>query len=87
VDGQPASAHNLPALNINRLITPIKPVYSEPLSVTVPVVISTCTLLVGMVESVPVPPQCVKVGICFIPKMNVIMDDFFFFCLAQNSLK
>ena len=36
---------------------PIKPVNSEPLSVTVPVVIGTCTVLVGTVESVPVPPQ------------------------------
>ncbi len=42
VDGQPASAHNLPVLYIYPLITPKKPVYSEPLSVTVPV---------------PVPPQ------------------------------
>jgi len=46
VNGQPASAHNLPVLFINPLITPIKPVYSEPLSVTVPLVIITCTLLV-----------------------------------------
>ena len=38
-------------------MTLIKPVYSEPLSVTVPVVIITCTVLVGTVESVPVPPQ------------------------------
>jgi len=36
VDGQPASAHNLPVLFIYLPITPIKPVYSEPLSVTVP---------------------------------------------------
>ena len=36
---------------------PIKPVHSEPLSVTVLVVIGTCTVLVGTVESVPVPPQ------------------------------
>jgi len=39
--------------------TPIKPVHSEPLPVTKPVVISTCTVLVGTVESVPVPPQVV----------------------------
>ena len=31
--------------------------YSVPLSVTAPVVIGTCMVLVGMVESVPVPPQ------------------------------
>ena len=36
---------------------PIKPVRSEPLSITVPVVIGTCMVLVGTVESVPVPPQ------------------------------
>ena len=42
---------------IYRLITPIKPVYSEPLFVTVPVVIGTCMVLVGTEESVPVPPQ------------------------------
>ena len=36
---------------------PIKPVHSEPLSVTVPVVTGTCTVLVGKVISVPVPPQ------------------------------
>ena len=36
---------------------PIKPVYSESLSVTVSVVIGTCTVLVGTVDSVPVPPQ------------------------------
>ena len=36
---------------------PIKPVHSEPLSVTVPVVIGTCTVLVGTVEYVPVPPH------------------------------
>ena len=32
-------------------------VYSQPLTITVPVVIGTCTVLVGTVESVPVPPQ------------------------------
>ena len=56
--GQPAfqscGRSNRPALTIYlpciyRLITPIKPVYSEPLSVTVPVVIGTCTVLVGTV--------------------------------------
>ncbi len=36
---------------------PIKPVHSESLSVTVPVVIGTCTVLVGTVTSVPVPPH------------------------------
>ena len=57
MDGQPASAHNSPVLYIYPPMTLINPVYSEPLSVTVPVVISTCTVLVGTVESVPVPPQ------------------------------
>ena len=44
---------------IYRLITPIKPVpvYSELLSIIVTVVIGTCTVLVGTVVSVPVPPQ------------------------------
>jgi len=36
---------------------PMKPVYSEPLSVTVPVAIGICTVLVGTIESVPVLPQ------------------------------
>jgi len=45
MDGQPAGAHNLPVLYIYPLITPIKPVYCQPLSVTVSVV--TCTVLVG----------------------------------------
>ena len=53
---QPALTIYLPCIYIiYRLITPIKPVYSEPLSVTVPVVICTCRVLVGTVESVPVP--------------------------------
>ena len=56
-DGQLASAHNLPALYIYPLIAPIKPLFTEPLSVTVPVVFDTCTVLVGTVESIPVPPQ------------------------------
>jgi len=47
---------------------PIKPVYSEQLSVTVPVVIGTCTVLVGMVESVPVPPHFHKFATCLFPK-------------------
>ena len=54
---KPASAHNSPVLYIQLLITQIKPVHSEPLSVTVPVVIGTCTVLVGTVESIPIPPQ------------------------------
>ena len=37
---------------------PIKPVHSELLSVTVPEVIGTCTVLVGTVESVPVQSHC-----------------------------
>ena len=36
----------------------IKPVYSEPLSVTVPVVIGM--VLVGTVVSIPIPPQYVR---------------------------
>ena len=50
-------AHYLPALYIYRVITPIKPVYSEPMSVTVPVVIGICSVLVGTVESVPIRPH------------------------------
>ena len=57
VDGQQASAHNLPALYIYRVSTPTKLVYSEPLSVIVPVVIGTCTVLVGTVLPIPVPPH------------------------------
>ena len=56
-DGQPASPHILPVLYIYLLIVPNKPVYTEPLSVTVPVVIGTCAVLVGTVVSVPVPQQ------------------------------
>ena len=57
MDGQLVRAHNLPALYISLLLYPNKPVNTKPLSVTVPVVIGTGTVLVGMVESVPVPPQ------------------------------
>ena len=57
VDSQPASTHNSPVLYIYPPMTPIKPVYSQLLSVTVTVVIGTCTVLVGAVEFVPVPPQ------------------------------
>ena len=39
---KPASAHNPPVLYIYLLMSPIKSVHSEPLSVTVPVVIGTC---------------------------------------------
>jgi len=49
-DGQPASAHNLHVLYIYPPITLITPVYTEPLSVTIPVVFSTCTVLVGTVD-------------------------------------
>jgi len=56
VDGQLASAHNLPALYISPLLYPNKPVNTEPLSVTVPVIIGTGTVLVGTV-SILVPPQ------------------------------
>ena len=41
MDSQPASAHNSSVLYIYPPMTPIKPVYSQPLSVTVPVVIGT----------------------------------------------
>jgi len=41
LDGQPASVHNSPVLYIYQHMTLIKPVYSEPLSVAVPVVIGT----------------------------------------------
>ena len=56
--GQSTSQHSqFTVLYIYLPMTLIKPVYSEPLSVTVPVVIGTCMVLVGTVESVPVPPQ------------------------------
>ena len=38
MDGQPASSHNLPVLYIYPLIAPNKPVHTDLLSVTVPVV-------------------------------------------------
>jgi len=50
VDGQLASAHNLPALYTSPLLYPNKPVKTEPLSVTVPVIIDTGTVLVGTVS-------------------------------------
>ena len=50
MDGQLASAHHLPALYIGSMLYPNKPVNTEPLSVTVPVVIGTGTVLVGMVS-------------------------------------
>jgi len=56
-DGQPARAYNLFVLYIYPLIALIKPVFTEPQSVTVPVLFGTCTVLVGTVESIPVPPQ------------------------------
>ena len=49
MDGQLASAHNLPALYIISLVSLNKPVHTEPLSVTAPVVIGTGTVLVGTV--------------------------------------
>ena len=66
--GQPAfqsrGRSNRPALTIHLSciyshLSPNKArtVYSEPLSVAVPVVLGPCTVLVGTVESVPVPPQ------------------------------
>ena len=51
VDGQLASAYNSPILYIYPAMTLRKPVYSEPLSVTVPVAIGTCMVLVGTVDS------------------------------------
>ena len=57
IPATPASAHNSPVLYIYPLVAPNKPVYTKPLSVTVPVVFGTCTVLVGTVESIPVPPQ------------------------------
>ena len=48
-----ASAHNLPVLYIYPLITRNKPVYTEPLSVTVPVVFGTCTVLLSKIGSEP----------------------------------
>ena len=56
-DSQSASAHNLPVLYIYPLIAPNKPVHTEPLSVTVPVVFGTCTVMVGTVVLIPVPSQ------------------------------
>jgi hypothetical protein len=38
-----------------------KPVYTEPLSITVPVVICTCMVLVGTIVSIPVLPQFVPI--------------------------
>ena len=54
-DGQPASSHNSPVLYIYPIIAPNKSVYTEPLSITVPVLFSTCTVLVGTVVSLPIP--------------------------------
>ena len=50
MDGQLASTQNLPALYISSLLYPNKPVNTEPLSVTVLVVIGTGTVLVGTVS-------------------------------------
>jgi len=57
VDGQTSQRSQFTCPVYIATYHPIKPVHSEPLSVTVPVVIGTPTVLVGMVESVPVPPQ------------------------------
>jgi len=53
VNGERASAHNLPALYLSSLLSLNKPVHTEPLLVTVPVVIGTGMVLVHIV----VPPQ------------------------------
>ena len=49
-DGQLASAHHLPALYMSSLLYHNKPVHTEPLSVTVSVVIGAGTVLVGTVS-------------------------------------
>ena len=67
MDGQQASTHNLPVLYTYPLIAPNKPVYTEPLSVTVPVVFGTCKVLVRKVVSIPVLQQ----NINFYTKMSV----------------
>ena len=57
MDGQLASAHNLLALYISSLQSLNKPVDTESLSITVPEVIGTGTVLVTVQYHKLVPPQ------------------------------